>query len=472
MLVLAAALIALLGGCKKDWDKHNAISDELLTLNLFERIAANSNLSTFADLLRKSGYDKVLSSSKNFTVFAPTNAALASLDAAIISDTSRLNPFVANHIANQSYYTTRVTDTARIPFLSNKFHNMLGKKIETATITESDLAAQNGVLQVIDRMLPVLGNIWEVMNNAGFPSKQANYLISLNYQGFDPAIAEQVGVNPQTGEPIYRPGTGVVPRNTFWDKVYDLRQEEMQYTYFAIANTSFDAQMEVYRPYYNPDSTVTNVDSVISFAILKDFAFEGKRELTDLPDTLVAKSGARVGIDKSKITSTIMASNGIVYVMNDLPVMPATKYVSIKIEAEDYISTSHDRRNNTRFRDRINELTGLPYQDVFVSGHGVALYHKRYMLSDMPSMKYRAYWVAVNDFQTANFSQKVGIGLPNSNLLPFVVVTPRNFEEVLLGEFTLPTFSSNLNVYLTGANSTAAAANPLVCDYIRLEPVF
>jgi hypothetical protein len=90
----------------------------------------------------------------------------------------------------------------------------------------------------------------------------------------------------------------------------------------------------------------------------------------------------------------------------------------------------------------------------------------------MPAMKYRAYWVAVNDFQTATFSQRLSIGVPTGTNLPYIVVPAANYNEQLLGEFTLSNYAQSMDFFLVAANSTSNAANPVVCDYIRLEPVF
>jgi len=471
LLLIALTAMLTFGGCKKDWDSHNAITDEQLNVNLFEKIQANSKLSKFAELLVKSGYDKVLASSKNFTVYAPTNDALTGLDPAIVSDTAKLNPFIANHIANQSYYSGKITDTLRIEMLNFKFHNVLGNKIESAAITEPDQLSKNGVLQVIDKMLPVLPNCWDAMYaGSGFPLKQAEYLKKLNYTGFDPNTAEVIGIDPLTGNPIYKPGTGSVPRNMYWDRVYDLRIEKEQYTYFAIDDAGFDGEAVKFATYYkSPDPLIT--DSVTRFAVLKDYAFKGKYAMASLPDTMVSKSGVKVGIDKSKITRTISCSNGVIYVMSAMIVAPATKFISRVIQAENYASSSHDRRGNTFFRDRLNTVTGLNYRDVLVQGHGVARFSLRYPVVEMPTMKFRAYWVAVNDFQTATFSQKLSIDSINNATIPYVVVPVTTFTEVFIGEFTLTSYIATRDIYLTAANSTTAAANPLVCDYIRIEPV-
>src|ERR1044072_1238146 len=150
--ILFAGALATMGlyGCKK-WDDHNAITDESLTSNLFEKISTDTSLSRFTELLTKSGYDKLLASSKTYTVYAPDNAALAGLDAAIVNDTAKLNKFIGNHIGNQVYLTSTTSATQRIAMVNGKYHNILGTTIENVDIKRADLRAKNGVLQVIDR---------------------------------------------------------------------------------------------------------------------------------------------------------------------------------------------------------------------------------------------------------------------------------------------------------------------------------
>ena len=92
----------------------------------------------------------------------------------------------------------------------------------------------------------------------------------------------------------------------------------------------------------------------------------------------------------------------------------------------------------------------------------------------MPSIKYKAYWVALHDNINGSiltFTQKLGIGTPTSTALPYITVNLDNYSEVYLGEFPLATYTPTLMVYLTAFNGTAAIANTIVCDYIRLVPV-
>ena len=151
---------------------------------------------------------------------------------------------------------------------------------------------------------------------------------------------------------------------------------------------------------------------------------------------------------------------------------PKDKIQQFYIEAENYRTTSADRRGNTYFRDRFNSVTNKDFRDVLVFNHGLALFNINYRLNNVYSTKYKVYWVALNDFQTTTFTQKLGIGSAASTTFPYTTVAVNNYNEVYIGEFTLPQYQSFLDIYLVAANTTVAATNPLACDYIRLEPSF
>jgi len=472
-LLALATTTLLLSACKK-WDDHNAITDPAAGKDLFTQISENTNLSKFTGLLTKTGYDKVIASSKTFTVFAPTNAALATLDPAVVNDGPKLRLFVANHIANQTWQTTAASTPLRLKMLSDKYNNMLANKLEDAAITEADHYAKNGVFHVIDKMVPALPNAWEFLEtNPEAPSKQKDYLLSLFRNVFDTTNAVQIGVDPTTGKPIYQPGTDSVKTNLFWRNVYDLRDEKKQYTFFVLANDAWDTEVTKYKPFYvtgTNDSTI----NLANWSVVKDFAVEGVYDATTIPDTILSKFNIKVGIEKSAITKTIKTSNGVVFIMNKIAVRPVDKFPPIVIQAENYNTVSNDRRNNTYFRDRYSPVTGQDFRDVLVYNHGVALFNLGYRLNGMPSIKYKAYWVALHDNingSTATFTQKLGIGTATSTALPYITVNLNNYNEVYLGEFQLPTYNPTLMVYLTAFNGTAAIANTIVCDYIRLEPV-
>lgn len=468
--LLASCLLCALA-CSKV-EEHNSINDPQLGKDLLQQVNENPNLSRFAELVVKSGYDKVLSASKTFTVWAPTNAALTMLDASIVNDTAKLRLFIGNHVATQMYTTTAATNGMRIAMLNGKYNNFKGTTVEDANITTANQYAKNGLLHVIDKMLPALDNTWETLaNNTTIPARQKAFMLTALVRTiFDSAKAVQIGVNPTTGQPIYQPGTDSVRTNIFWRNVYDLRNESGQYTLFVVADTAFDGEIARYRPYY-ATSTTDSTTNLAGFDVVKEYAFKGVYPAASLPDTLYSADSIRVGINKANIIQSIKTSNGIIHIIRSLPVPAVAKLKQFIIQGENYRFTVVNRRSNTYFRDRQNPATGSNFRDVLVINHAYAQFWMNYQISAVNSVKYRAYWVALNDFQAASHQQKLSIGDPLATNLPYVTVQPNTYTEQLIGEFTLNRYSPTLDVYLTAANSTTQAVNPLVCDYIRLVPV-
>jgi hypothetical protein len=455
--------------CSKLTDEHNEFDSGDLKNSLFARILNTPDLSLFARYLQQTNHHRLLGVSGSYTVFAPSNSVMANLDPAIANDTAKLNRFIGNHIAYQLYRTTDVNTITRIAMVTGKYQNMLQKKIGDANITSADNFAANGLLQITDNFLPYLDNCWEFLSSTGAPAKQSAYMLSLFQKVFDTTNAVVIGIDANTGVPIYQPGTDSVFTNLFWNKVYDLRDEKKQYTFFMLTDAAWDGEVTKYKPYFTTSSTDSTTKAA-SWIVVSDLAVEGVYDPATVPDTILSKFNTKVPVTRNQIVRTVKTSNGIVYIMNKIDVQPNSKFKPIIIQGESYGATSHDRRNNTYFRDRFNPVTGQDFRDVLVFGHGVALFNMRYDLKEVPSIRYKAYWVALNDFQATTHTQKLAIGTAASATFPYTTVTVNNYNEVYIGEFLMPGYRPAFNIYLVGANSTTSSANALVCDYIKLVP--
>jgi uncharacterized surface protein with fasciclin (FAS1) repeats len=134
-----------------------------LTGSIVDLAAATEDLSTLAGLLGQAGFLDVLNGPGPFTVFAPTNAAFASLYGPIrnyiVRTPSLLNAVLAYHVINgTAAFSTDmelnmmamtlegcpVTVTSLSPVMINR-----------AVVTTADIEASNGVIHIIDAiMLP------------------------------------------------------------------------------------------------------------------------------------------------------------------------------------------------------------------------------------------------------------------------------------------------------------------------------
>jgi uncharacterized surface protein with fasciclin (FAS1) repeats len=476
-IFLPVLMVFTLAACKK-WDDHTAVANPALQTNLFEEISKKPTLSKFTEYLVKTGLDKELAASKTFTVWAPSNDALQSLDPAIAADTAKLAAVLRNHIAYQLYYTSSTQATVRVPMLNGKQVNFGGKKFDDANITEGNLPARNGVFHVIDKLVPPLQNVWEFVNSTTAQYNQNAFIASQNFTFQDPNLAIVDSISSTTGLPIYRPGTGMVTRNRFNDLVYDLKDEGRLYTYFVLNNAALKTEVDSLGVFYKT-STVDSTNMLSTMGVVQDAVVEGLYTIDQLPPFLTSKFGVAIPIDKNAIVSTQRVSNGVVYVMNKMDFLTSQKIKTVIIQGEfprgfyNATGVPVDVRTTTFYRVRTNPVTAKNFNDIFIYNHGVSGLNVLYQAFNLPSVKYKVYWLAVNDTLRVNnvvnpvaFNQRLAMGSRTATTFANVSVPINTYTEVYLGEYTKQTFGT-LDMFLT-----ASGTGSLSLDYIRLEPQF
>jgi uncharacterized surface protein with fasciclin (FAS1) repeats len=459
-------------GCNK-WKDHIAVEQQDLTTNLLQAVSANPDLSKFREYVGLAGLDSVLQTSKTFTVWAPTNAALATIDPATVADKVKLKTFILNHISNQLYFTRDVATTQRIQMLSGKYNNFNTVKFDEAALVSTDKYVSNGVLHSINAMVPPLQNIWEFINATTTQYAQNAYVKSLNYNAFDPSLATIDSISIITGLPIYHPGTGIVARNYFNDRVYDMKREDKQYTYFVMQDANFVLEADSLKPYFATTSP-TATDSLTRWNTVKDLAYETAYQTAlVMPQPLVSRSGVSVPVSPSFVVDVKKMSNGYVYIMSKLDVPTKNKFLPIILEGEFPTGfLQNDKTSFIHYRLRQNPVTVTNFSDIYISGHGVTTFYAFYRTSDLPSVKYQVYAKATNDFQTAAFSQTINAW--NTSLAALtgtlthavpLYTAAGAYNEVYLGDITNTRFGT------VDWRITAVTTGPILMDYLRLVPV-
>lgn len=497
-LILLSLFIGILfSSCKDNWADHNAISDPGLTVNLLDQINKNPDLSMFSNYLVETEYDKVVLSSKTFTIWAPTNLALENLDQAIVNDPEKLKQFVANHISNQSYITGSANPVLTIRTLNGK--NILFTKttFEEANITVPDQLVENGVLHVIDMVIIPKLNAWEYLNNSA-TSLQKSFLLSQNWVDRDLTQAEITGVDPKTGSPIYKEGTGYFARNHFLNGVSDISNEDTTYTFVILTDAAFSAEKTKISKYfvvnYALETPVRNAfvsDSITNWNIAKDLVFKGSFTLDNLPDTLTSKDSVKIHLDKSAILESHKVSNGVVYVMNRIDYKLSSKIKPVIIEGENYKSsraeavpfytgylyTLPSTGGGRTTIIRRNPLTNATFREIYFY-NGSSTVNWIHYLPTVNKTTYKVYCVAVRDFNTTAippavplmFTQRVTFVTPTPVTLPYKQVDILNYTEVYLGDYTAASYGE-LDTFLVSFTSSTNGSNTLVLDYIKMVPV-
>jgi len=530
MLLFAALAFA---GCKKQWDQRDAVVDQQLNVNLFQQIQANSNLSVFAGYLTKIGFDKLLAGSKTYTVWAPTNAALASMDPTIVADTAKLHLFVASHIANQAYLTTGITTPfVRIRVLTGKNVTFTPTTVEDANITSANQYVSNGVLDVIDKSLSYKLNISQYARSLTSVAALQAAFIGRNDSSFvDTTKATVDHIDPVSGKPVLVPNTGVVTLNKYFNKVAKLDSEDSLYTYIVLNDAALTAERNKVSSYFVTSSPDTTVNILSGFNVLKDVAIRGvilPSSLAAGVNTFKSVNGVNVPLDKGAIISSYLASNGIVYVVNACNFNVADKITPIIVQGEQ-ASFYKQSTGTNQLRLRVDN-NGVQYRDLLNLSGTVSGNFAAYKLSNLYTCQYKVVIRAINDtaFTKAPGPVAVPTGWTQGGVAPAAVndtYAPNNYSESIkfgqitgavntLGVYTITTLvnypyknvppyfyneipmgnavagtvvagqtinmvNGNLNVlkynsinmYLVGQTSATANLGTIIADYIKLIPI-
>ena len=473
-LSLGLVLLAI-SSCSEPWEDHAEVNDPNLELNLSEAISQNSQTSEFGKLLAETGYDKILASSRTYTVFAPTNEGLAAVDASALSSLQAKKQFVANHVAITAFSSVSQQDTVDIQMYSEKYLQFIGgTRIADAQVVDADNYTANGLFHIINKGLTPRRNIWEFIQDRASTNAMSAYLLELNEFDLYPrdSVAKANAI----------PGTEADSlTNSYFTNVYNLNNEQNKYTFFLLDDQSFSEETSKLRSYMNRTSE-DSTSIYTNYFTARDLAFHKAIARENLPDTLVSKFGVKIPLNEATISEEIELSNGVVYVMSKLDIPLETRLVTTIIEGENPNGFSQsDKRANTFYREK-EDPQGNVFFDIMVQNHRVPRFTVYYNASNLYTTTYEVYWRAINDIQNNTFQQRVSFGGSISAMdgtlqepfaeLPYTDVEPNTYGEVYIGEFTLDQKGRDaLLISLIAANSSTDGVNTLTLDYLKLVPV-
>lgn len=214
--------------------------------------------------------------------------------------------------------------------------------------------------------------------------------------------------------------------------------------------------------------------------MLENYLVRGVYLPDQLPDTLTSVGGVKMAIKKSAVVSSYKANNGIVYVMNELPIALKDRVREFKIEGEQTTGRTfsrNDKSGNIYYRTKLDSL-GIPFKDIEVYDHKISEFYVQYKKSPVLTTTYNVYARAVSntlgDGQTVAYTQRYGVPNPTNPLLTQIlfthVVTPLRCSEVYLGQYTV-TQHGTITIRMVAAASTSTNVNTLILDYLRFVPV-
>lgn len=332
--------------CTKDWDDHYNPDPAMVSdKNLMELISADPELSTFAELLKQTKYDEVLSRNQAYTVWAPKNEALIDLDK---NDPKEVLNAVENHIA-RFIHNASGSKNVRIYMKSAKFYRFAydggDYKLNESVLQDKNIVAKNGILHTLSVRVPFVSNLWQYMDfTPGFDSIKS-YLYAYTKNEFSVSQSEAIDINEQ-GLTIY--DSVFYVNNEFWSNSYYGRGigyvnvEDSIYTMLMPTNKAWSETYELAKPFFlsnNPDPAMADSTQRenAKYAIVENLVFRGK--ITN-PASLDSLTSTRrvVFYDPSVVFvggTPKEASNGLIYEMDKLNYAPWDAWhQKIRVEAE------------------------------------------------------------------------------------------------------------------------------------------
>lgn len=487
-ILLATVLTVALVSCSNPWDDRENNGDSNLNVNLTEAITNTAETSQFAQLLEETGYDTILAASKTYTVFVPTNAAIAQVSAEILDDPKALKLFVGNHIALTAYSSERSEEETQIKMYSSKYLTFQGNTmIDDATVVTADQYAANGVFHIINKALTPKLNIWQYINSQAESSEMSAYLLSLKEVNIYQSDSLGKALSKENGAGFLADSL----TNSYLRNVYNLNNEVNSYTLFLMEDEGYNAEVDKMKPYLIKTSNDPDIDLTAIYAkyfTLRDMAFYGKYELDELPAKLTSRFGVEVPVDRTQIVEQINLSNGIIYIMKKVDVPLSKRLVTTIIQGEDNIGRANGPRSAIYYRERkyFDSLLNVDvlYTDVAVVNPGTAMFMLDYSAKDLYSTTYKVKWRAINE-QTNVFSQSIrfaGGFTPSTDgegrvptgvvgRIDNIAIPIRSYVEVEIGQITLSEARDLDLISLIAANNTTNGNNSLTLDYLKLEPV-
>ena len=261
---------------------------------LWQNINSQGNLSEFASLLKRVGYDEVLSQSQTYTVWAPLNGTFDVSALSSQSDAKLLREFVQNHIARSNYPASGTVgeDVYMINEKLMRFdgagsYAMGGVALETANISSI-----NGVLHTLSQRIPFRANIYESLNSEQFALDS----VSTFFHAYDvKKLDEERSVQGPmlNGEITYLDSIFEETNTLFQSFRAYIQREDSNYTMILPTNEAWSRARKTIRQFYKyvpsfefMENTSTGEDKKVTTVTLKDAAF-----LTDSMTTMSLISG-------------------------------------------------------------------------------------------------------------------------------------------------------------------------------------
>lgn len=261
-MIVAAALAAT--SCSDFSDYNDTPVDINMSADktLWENISQNKDLSDFAELVKKSGFDEALSHPHFYTVWAPMNGTFDKQALLAEDNATLLKQFVKNHIADYNHVLSGAVDE-RVKVLNNKSYEFKGNGTYTfdgLPISLTNLPSSNGLVHVMNGAAQFYPNIYERISTVEDMDVDsvANYF--KRYEQVTLDTKNSVLGPTVNGKQTYIDSVMITANTAFESLKALVDKEDSSYTMLVPTNEAWVAQYNKVKKYFNYIKTTSSQD--------------------------------------------------------------------------------------------------------------------------------------------------------------------------------------------------------------------
>ena len=360
-----------------DFSDYNEVSDNGGSLpgsdqTLWENIQQNGQLTQFAELVRKAGFDKALSESHYYTVWAPVDGTFTPSAYDGLSSEALLAQFVQNHVADYGHAALG-TVNERLTMLNRKRYDFAGDGqylFDEHRVTKANVPSSNGLLHLIDGAANYYPNLYAFLTDSLLSAGKQLDSLRHHFQKYEIQTLDEKSsiVGPiVNGMQTYLDSVMIVSNIVEDDIHADLDNEDSTYTFVMPTNEAWAKAYASIAPCFKYINTVASKaysadktteektpvsqtivkgaaalqDSLVKRAILRNLVFSNtngynaKLQNDGAPDpvfkdTLATTRGRLLsnsqGIVQQYLHEKVEMSNGVARIVDSLAFTPEDTY--------------------------------------------------------------------------------------------------------------------------------------------------
>ena len=249
-ILMLATTMLIATSCSEFDDYNQEIADATPSGNqtLWQNIQQNQQLTNFASILKKAGYDEKLNTTHYYTVWAPLDGTYDANAIQQLSSRSLLSQFVENHIANYGYNASGEVDQ-HVLMLNDKSYHFAGSQnnytFDGVKIEQPNLGSNNGVMHIMNGMAAYHPSLYEYVMNEELSGNDRvdslrKYLKKYEITYLD---EEHSVIGPIVNGMQTYVDSVMITENTQWTMLStQMENEDSSYTFLMPTNEAWETQ--------------------------------------------------------------------------------------------------------------------------------------------------------------------------------------------------------------------------------------